>query len=76
MDTQLLESAKGGFLLGDPVDGVVLLIEKKSVNLNHSSSILDVVCRDSTQINLRGLVQRCPLPVKNLITFGSPHQVF
>ena len=23
----------------------------------------------------RGLVQRCPLPVKNLITFGSPHQV-
>ena len=24
---------------------------------------------------LRGLVQRCPIPVKNLITFGSPHQV-
>jgi len=23
---------------------------------------------------IRGLVQRCPLPVKNLITFGSPHQ--
>merc|ERR1712083_112339 len=23
---------------------------------------------------VRGLVQRCPLPVKNLITFGSPHQ--
>lgn len=27
-------------------------------------------------VTLRGLVQRCPLPVKNLITFGSPHQVF
>ena len=75
MDTQLLESAKGGFLLGDPVDEVVLLIEIKSANLNHSSSKLDVVCKDLTQINLRGLVQRCPLPVKNLITFGSPHQV-
>merc|ERR1719430_786448 len=23
---------------------------------------------------LRGLVQRCPVPVRNLITFGSPHQ--
>jgi len=23
---------------------------------------------------IRGLVQRCPLPVRNLITFGSPHQ--
>ena len=38
MDTQLLESAKEDFLLGDPVDEVVLLIEKKSANLNHSSS--------------------------------------
>ena len=73
MDTQLLESAKGGFLLGDPDDEVVLLIEIKSANLNHSSSILFFV--DPTQIALRGLVQRCPLPVKNLITFGSPHQV-
>jgi len=23
---------------------------------------------------IRGLVQRCPVPVKNLITFGAPHQ--
>merc|ERR1719500_2225977 len=23
---------------------------------------------------IRGLTQRCPIPVKNLITFGSPHQ--
>jgi len=23
---------------------------------------------------IRGLVQRCPIPVKNLITFGAPHQ--
>ena len=27
------------------------------------------------QLFYRGLVQRCPIPVKNLITFGSPHQV-
>ena len=27
------------------------------------------------QLCYRGLVQRCPIPVKNLITFGSPHQV-
>ena len=31
--------------------------------------------RGQKQMFYRGLVQRCPIPVKNLITFGSPHQV-
>ena len=31
--------------------------------------------RRQKQMFYRGLVQRCPIPVKNLITFGSPHQV-
>ena len=31
--------------------------------------------RGFKQMLFRGLVQRCPIPVKNLITFGSPHQV-
>ena len=44
--------------------------------------IRNVVChhrQPQTRLTIislfRGLVQRCPVPVHNLITFGAPHQV-